>query len=109
MCCLRAPTFLVTVETALLGYHQLHDAANLTLKRLLVGTNSFFYIDVRFSRATVRVALLRLPVGEKTRRTLFLPTFQKQHLRRVFIASFDVAHGFSNTRDWSRLVHSLLC
>lgn len=87
----------------------LHDAANLTLKWLLVGTNSFLYIDVRFSRATVRVALLRLSVGQKTRRPLFLSTFQEQHLCRVFIASFDVSHGFSNTRDWSRLVHSLSC
>lgn len=85
----------------------LHDAADLTLKRLLVCTNAVGNVDVRFSRAAVRVALFGLSIRKKTRRSLLLASFLKQNLRRVFIAPLDIPHRFSNARDWGRLVHSL--
>lgn len=100
------PNFFGHCKGHVLG-RPLHDAANLTLKRLLVSTNAVGNFDVGFSRAAVRVALFGLSIRKKTWRPLFLASLLKQNLRRVFIAPLDIPHRFSNARDWGRLVHSL--
>lgn len=100
------PNFLGHCKGHVLG-GPLHDAANLTLKRLLVCANAVGNVDVRFARAAVCVALFGLSIRKKTGRPLLLASLLKQNLRRVFITPLDIPHRFSDARDWGRLVHSL--
>lgn len=85
----------------------LHDAADLTLERLLVCTNAVRHVDVRFPRSAVGVAFLSLPIGQETGGPLLLAALLKEDVGCVLITPFDVPNGFCNARDGRCLVHPL--